>query len=68
MGLSYWLIMPILLSRGNTYPFTYLFLMVAGMIWEGVLAYILLRREAQPFTWQGMKDRLWLLDTGNELT
>jgi membrane protease YdiL (CAAX protease family) len=60
MALSYWVIVPLLLSRGNTYPFTYLFLMVTGMVWQGVLAYILLRREVKPFTWEGVKDRLWL--------
>ena len=60
MALSYWVIVPTLISRGNTYPFTYLFLMITGMVWEGVLAYILLKREVKPFTWQGVKDRLWL--------
>ena len=60
MGLIYWVIMPFLLSRGNTYPFTFLFLIVAGLIWQGILAYILLRREVKPLTWQAVKDRLWL--------
>ena len=60
MGLIYWVVIPILLSRGIVNPFTFLFLMIAGLIWEGVLAYILLRREVKPFTWQGVKDRVWL--------
>jgi hypothetical protein len=68
MALSYWVIVPLLLSRGNTYPFTYLFLMTIGMIWQGVLAYILLRREVKPFTWQGVKDRLWLYTPSNPRT
>jgi membrane protease YdiL (CAAX protease family) len=68
MGLSYWVIMPILLSRGNTYPFTFLFLMIAGMIWQGVLAYLVLRREVKPFTWAGVKDRLWICTPSNPRT
>jgi len=60
MGLVYWVIMPILLSRGSVSPFAFLFLINAGLIWEGVLAYILLKREVKPFTWQGVKDRVWL--------
>jgi uncharacterized protein len=68
MGLVYWVIMPILLSRGNTNPFTYLFLIVMAMIWQGVVAYILLRREVKPFTWQGVKDRLWLSTPSNPKT
>jgi membrane protease YdiL (CAAX protease family) len=60
MGLGYWVIMPSLISHGNKYPFMFLIMMVAGMIWEGILAYILLRNEVKPFTWQGVKDRLWL--------
>jgi len=60
MGFVYWVILPLLLSRGSVNPFTYLFLMIAGLIWEGILAYILLKREVKPFTWQGVKDRVWL--------
>ena len=55
VGLIYWVILPLLLSRGDDNPFTYLFLIVAAMIWQGVLAYILLRREVKPFTWDGVK-------------
>lgn len=68
MGLSYWVIMPILLSRGDVNPFTYLFLMILGLVWQGVLAYILLRREVKPFTWEGVKDRLWLYTPSNPKT
>lgn len=68
MGLIYWVIMPILLSRGSVSPFTFLFLIIAGLIWQGVLAYILLRREVKPFTWQGVKDRLWLYTPSNPKT
>jgi membrane protease YdiL (CAAX protease family) len=68
MGLIYWVIMPILLSGGSVSPFTFLFLIIAGLIWQGVLAYILLRREVKPFTWQGVKDRLWLYTPSNPKT
>jgi len=68
MGLVYWVIVPILISRGNAYPFTYIFLMVAALIWEGVLAYILLRHEVKPFTWLGVKDRLWLFTPSDPKT
>jgi membrane protease YdiL (CAAX protease family) len=60
MGINYWVTLPLLLSRGAVYPFTYPILMALGMVWQGVLAYVLLRREVRPFTWQGVKDRLWL--------
>jgi membrane protease YdiL (CAAX protease family) len=68
MGLIYWAIMPILLSRGNANPFTYLFLMSFGLIWQGVVAYILLRREVKPLIWEGVKDRLWLHTPSNPKT
>jgi len=50
MGFSYWVIMPILLSRVSVNPFTYLFLMITGLIWQIVLAYLILKREVKPFT------------------
>jgi membrane protease YdiL (CAAX protease family) len=68
MGLVYWVIIPVLLARGNDYPFTYFLLIVAALIWQGVVAYILLRREVRPFTWQSVKDRLWLHAPSNPRT
>jgi len=68
MGFSYWVIMPMLLSRGNVNPFTYLFLIVLGLVWQGIVVYILLRREVKPFTWEGVKDRLWLYTPSNPKT
>lgn len=67
MGLIYWVILPILLSRGNVSPFTYLFLIMTALIWEGVVAYIL-RREIKPFSWQGVKERLWLFTPSDPRT
>jgi len=60
MGLVYWVVMPILLSLGNMNPFMYLFLTTLGLVWQGILAYLILRREVKPFTWQSLKERLWL--------
>lgn len=68
MGLIYWVIVPLLISRGNTYPFTFLLLINIGLVWECILAYIILRREVKPFTWQGVKDRLWLYTPSNPKT
>ncbi|HEY5730286.1 MAG TPA: CPBP family intramembrane glutamic endopeptidase [Anaerolineales bacterium] len=60
MGLSYWVVMPVLHSRESVNPFMYLFLTTLGLVWQGVLAFIILKQEVKPFTWQGLKDRLWL--------
>lgn len=61
MGLIYWVIMPILTPRVNIVPgFLYLILITSGLVWQGVVAYILLRREVRPFTWANIKYRLWL--------
>jgi hypothetical protein len=29
-------------------------------VWLGILVYIILRGEVRPFTWNNLKDRLWL--------
>jgi len=68
MGFSYWAIMPILLSRMSVNPFTYLFLMITGLVWQGVLAYLILKREVKPFTRENLKDRLWLHTPTNPKT
>jgi len=33
MGFSYWVVMPILISRGSVNPFMYLFLTTLGLVW-----------------------------------
>ena len=68
MGFNYWVIMPILLSHGSANPFTYLFLMISGLVWQGVLAYLILKREVKPFTREKLKDRLWLHTPTNPKT
>jgi membrane protease YdiL (CAAX protease family) len=61
MGLSYWVILPILIPRLKVEPgFIFFVLMALGMVWQGLLAYIILRREVKPFTWENVKTRLWL--------
>jgi membrane protease YdiL (CAAX protease family) len=61
MGLIVWVLMPILISRVNIVPgFMTLPLLTLGLIWQGVLAYLILRREVKPFTWENIRERLWL--------
>jgi membrane protease YdiL (CAAX protease family) len=69
MGLIFWVIMPMLIPHLTIEPgFVYLVLITLGLIWQGVVAYILLRREVKPFTWEGLKDRLWLYTPSNPRT
>jgi membrane protease YdiL (CAAX protease family) len=61
MGLIYWVVTPILIPRVDIEPgFLYLVLIALGLVWEGVVAYVILRREVRPFTWANIKDRVWL--------
>jgi membrane protease YdiL (CAAX protease family) len=61
MGLIAWVLMPFLIRRVNIVPgFMTLPLLTLGLIWQGVLAYIVLRREVKPFTWENIRERLWL--------
>lgn len=61
MGLGLWWITPtFLVPRMEVPGIGWLVLATAGLVWQAVLCFILLRREVRPFTWQGLKDRLWL--------
>ena len=61
LALTFWVIVPGLGPRvAIPQGLLYMSLMVTSLIWQGVLSYLLLRREVKPFTWQGVKDRLWL--------
>lgn len=61
MGLSLWWITPtFLVPRMEVPGIGYLILATAGLMWQAALALILLRREVRPFTWAGVKRRLWL--------
>ena len=69
MGLIYWVVRPILIPRVDIEPgFLYFILITLGLVWQGVVAYIILRREVKPFTWEGLKDRLWLYSPSNPKT
>ena len=61
MGLIRWVVTPFLIPRLPVNPgFVYLLSIVLGLVWQGVVAYIILRREVKPFTWANIKDRVWL--------
>lgn len=61
MGLILWMAMPILIPRVDMDPgFLFLILMTLGQVWQGVVAFIILRREVKPFTWEKIKERMWL--------
>lgn len=61
MGLIPWVVMPFLMQRVDMHPgFLYLILINLALVWQGVVAYAVLRRELKPFTWEKIKARLWL--------
>lgn len=61
MGAIYWVVMPTLSPQLTVEPgFVFYLLITLGLVWQGVLAYIILRREVKPFTWENLRDRLWL--------
>jgi membrane protease YdiL (CAAX protease family) len=69
MGLIYWVIVPALIPHLTIEPgFVYYVLIILGLVWQGLLAYIILRREVKPFTWENLKDRLWLYTPSNPKT
>ena len=61
MGLVFFVITPYLIPRVNIETgILYLILITIGLVWQGVVAYIVLRKEVVPFTWENLKVRLWL--------
>lgn len=61
MGLSLWWITPTFLTGRMEVPGVgYLVLATAGLVWQSLLAFWLLRREVRPLTWAGLRRRLWL--------
>ena len=69
LALSFWVLVPVLGPRLPIHEgLFYMSLVVTSLIWQTVLAYILLRREVKPFTWQGVKDRLWMQTPSNPST
>ena len=58
MGLILWVVMPTLIPHVDMNPgFLYFILITWGQVWQGVVAYMILRREVKPFTWEGLKAR-----------
>jgi CAAX protease family protein len=69
MALTFWVIVPVLGPRvAIPQGLFYMSLMVTSLIWQTMLSYLLLRHEVKPFTWQGVKDRLWLQIPSNPRT
>ena len=69
MGLIYWVVRPILTPRVDMEPgILYLILITLGLVWQGVVAYMILRQEVKPFTWVNIKDRVWLHTPTNPKT
>lgn len=61
MGLILWVIAPFLIPRVNMDPgLLYLSLVTLGVVWQGVVSFVILKREVVPFTWENLKKRLWL--------
>ncbi len=61
MGLIFWVVIPALSPRLTVEPgFVYYVLITLGLVCQGILTYIILRHEVKPFTWENLKDRLWL--------
>lgn len=61
MGLILFVVTPFLMSKVDMDPsLLYLILITLGLVWQGVVAYVILRKEVKPFTWENLKKRLWL--------
>lgn len=61
MGFLAWVATPWLIPRLPLPPgITYWLMIITGMIWQCVLAILLLRGERRRWTWRALKQRLWL--------
>ncbi|MDX5584765.1 MAG: CPBP family intramembrane metalloprotease [Aureibaculum sp.] len=61
MGLIFFVVTPFLIPKVDMNPgILYLILITLGLVWQGVVAYIILKKEVKPFTWENLKKRLWL--------
>ncbi len=58
MGFITWIAVPFLEPRLDVEPgFVFLIMITLGLIWQGVVAYTILRKEVVPFTWPGYNKR-----------
>ncbi len=61
MGLILFVATSFLIQRVDMNPgFLYLILITLGLAWQGVEAFTILKKEVKPFTWENLKNRLWL--------
>ncbi len=61
MGIITWAVMPFLIDRTDVAPgLIFMPLIVVGLIWQGALSYIILRKEVVPFTRANLARRLWM--------
>lgn len=69
MGLIHWVVAPFLIPRVEMHPgFLYLILITLGLAWQGVVVFLILWQEVKPFTWERLKERLWLFTPSNPRT
>ena len=61
MGLLAWVIAPAVIPRLPLHSgITYWLLIIAGMLWQFVVALVILRRELGTLRWKVLRKRLWL--------
>ena len=60
MGLILWVFVPFLSDRIDLNPgLIFMILITLGLIWQGILSYLILKREVVPFTLENVKKRIW---------
>lgn len=61
MALLAWVAAPLLIPRFQLEPgIVYWLLMICGMAWQFIVSIVVLRRERARWSWDGLRQRLWL--------
>jgi len=61
MALLTWVVAPAIIPYSPLHPgITFWLLMIAGMVWEFVVALVILYRELGTLRWSAVRERLWL--------
>ena len=63
MAVLSWLVAPLLATRLTgpaAWPQALLLCLTAGLVWQGVLVLVLVRRELGSLRWSAVQDALWL--------
>lgn len=61
MALLVWVVLPAILPHSPLHPgITYWLVIIAGMVWQFVVALVILVRELGTLRWSAVRDRLWL--------